>query len=95
MPVGVNRIRFATLNVRELGMRKKQIQIDRFLLEERVDILAVQETKLPCDNITGTAVENFLPYYKVSESNSFSFSPRCLLYLKKKDIAVHRPQYSY
>lgn len=38
-------LRFATLNVRGLNMRKKQCQLQRLVYEQELDILAVQETK--------------------------------------------------
>lgn len=65
-------------------MRKKLIQLKRVLFEEHVDILALEETKLPCDGTSAKAVEIFLPYYEVSVSHSVGFSSESFLLLKQK-----------
>lgn len=75
--------RIATLNVRGIALRKKQCQLKRLLLEESIDILAVQETKLANDEVIGTAVEMFLADYEVSVSHAAGNSGGCFLFLKK------------
>lgn len=70
---GVNSRRDGTHNVRDIGLKKNQIQLRRLITEESMDILAVQETKLPCYENVPNSLEVFLPCYEVSLSRRRPF----------------------
>lgn len=55
-----NNMRVATLNVRGTAQSKKQVLLKRLLLEQGIDVLPVQETKLSCDERREGALEPFL-----------------------------------
>lgn len=76
-------IKLATLNVRGIGLRKKQCQLKRLLLDVGIDILAVQETKLSHDEKIAKALEPFLFNYEVCVSHAVASSGGCFLLLKK------------
>lgn len=80
---GHAKIRISILNARGVPSRKKQTQLKRLLLEENIDILAVQETKLSCDERIGQSLQMFLLDYEASVSHSVGLSGDCFLFLKK------------
>lgn len=78
-----NIVRFATLNVRGIAARKKQAQLKRLLLDNCIDVLALQETKLSCDERIEKALEPFLLEYEACVSHAVGTSAGCFLFLKK------------
>lgn len=78
-----NAVRIATLNARGLGASRKQYQLQRLLLDENLDIVAVQETKLSDDESIARLVKPFLPAHDVCVSHAVGVSAGCLLFLKK------------
>lgn len=74
---------FATLNVRGLRSRQKQVQLRRLLSHGRFDFVAIQETKLESDEMTGNALQPFLTDYFVCVSHSVGLSAGCFLFLKR------------
>lgn len=65
------------------GSGKKQCQLKRLLLDEQIDICAVQETKLSIDEQIAKALEPFLSTYQVCVSHAVGCSAGCFLFLKK------------
>lgn len=62
---GSKNFRNATLNVRSTAQRRQQVLLKRLLIEECIDVLAVQESKLSGDNRIERALEPFLSGYEV------------------------------
>ncbi|XP_042144937.1 uncharacterized protein LOC120837149 [Ixodes scapularis] len=62
-----------TLNVRGLGSRRKQFQLLRLFEEEKVDVAAIQETKLSTDEGIAGALEPFLKDYEICVSQYTHF----------------------
>lgn len=52
-------MRVATLNVRGLAARRRQYQVSRLFLENDLDLVAVQETKIESEDQTARMVETF------------------------------------
>lgn len=75
--------RFASLNVRGLNSSRKQYQLQRLLAKEKLDILAVQETKMSEDEQVERALRPFLLRYEVCVSQAVGVSAGCFLFLKK------------
>lgn len=73
---------FATLNLRGLRSRQKQMQLRRLLTGKRFDFVAVQETKLESDDETERALRLFQHDYNICVSHSVGLSAGCLLLLK-------------
>lgn len=76
-------ITVATLNVRGLNMRKKQYQLQRLLLKEKPDFLAVQETKMAEEEQVASALKPFLQSYEACVTHAVGLSGGCFLFLKK------------
>lgn len=80
-----NKITCGTLNVRGLSSPKRQYQLMQFL--ERfpdLDIIAVQEAKIECENETHRMIEtHFMYLYDVVVSHAKLRSGGCLLLIKK------------
>lgn len=76
-------ITFGTLNVRGLNARKKQCQLQRLLNSEKIDFLAVQETKLSTEEDVTRVLQPFLAAYEVCVAHSQGLSGGCFLFLKK------------
>lgn len=76
-------ITVATLNVRGLCTRKKQYQIQRLLLKEQPDFLALQETKLAEAEQVEEAVRPFMSSYEICVTHAVGHSAGCFLLLKK------------
>lgn len=53
-------------NVHGISSRNKQNQLKRCLFDERLEVRAVQETKLSEDEGVAKAVDPFLPFYEAS-----------------------------
>lgn len=62
-------IPIATLNVPGIAQRKKQCKQKRLLIEEIIDVIAVQETELACLEQTGKCIEPSLSGYDVCVSH--------------------------
>lgn len=76
-------ISFGTLNVRGLNARKKQCQLQRLLNLKKIDLLAVQETKLSTEEDVTRVLQPFLAAYEVCVAHSQGLSGGCFLFLKK------------
>lgn len=76
-------IAVASLNVCGLNARKKQYQLQRLLLKEKPDFLAMQETKMAEEEQVATALSPFLPSYEVCVTHAIGFSAGCFLFIKK------------
>lgn len=78
-----------TLNVRGLASRRRQCQINRLLLEDDIDIMAVQETKVESEEQTDRMVEPFRNRYNVCVSHARGTSAGCIILVRKcTDIVV-------
>lgn len=75
-------LRVATLNVRGLAARRRQYQLSRLCLENDLDILAVQETKVESEEQTGRMVQPFRSRYNVCVCHSVGTSGGCALFLR-------------
>nr|XP_054933534.1 uncharacterized protein LOC129387866 [Dermacentor andersoni] len=64
----------ATLNVRGLASRKKQSQLYRLLMEEDLDVLAVQETKVEGEEETANMLRGFAARYHAVVSHAIGRS---------------------
>lgn len=76
-------IKVATLNVRGFNAHKKQYQVQRLLMEERPDFLALQETKMAEEEQVASALKPFLLSYEVCVTHAVGVSGGCFLFLKK------------
>ncbi|CAN7984448.1 unnamed protein product [Ixodes hexagonus] len=76
-------LRVATLNVRGLKSRRKQHQLLKLLRPQRIDILAVKETKLSEEHETDIALEPSLADFEICVSHACGTSAGCFLFLKK------------
>lgn len=73
----------ATWNVRGVGERKNQFQLKYLLLDEYIDILAVEETKFPgCESIS-KELGPFLPNFEVCVSHAVGCVGGLLSFFKK------------
>lgn len=80
-------LRIATLNVRGLSARRKQYQLSRLLLENDLDLIAVQETKIETEEQTDRMVETFRARFNICVSHAVGTSGGCLiLYRNSIDI---------
>ncbi|XP_075524676.1 uncharacterized protein LOC142557023 [Dermacentor variabilis] len=68
----------ATLNVRGLASRKKQSQLYRLLMEEDLDVLAVQETKVEGEEETANMLRGFTTRYLAVVSHAIGRSAAAL-----------------
>lgn len=74
MVASFGNVLFATLNVRGLCSRRKQYQLHRLILEENIDIFAVQETKLSNEEQVDEALRPFLSNFEVCVSHAIGTS---------------------
>lgn len=75
-------LRVATLNVRGLAARRRQYQVSRLFLENDLDVVAVQETKVESEEQTGRMVQPFTARYHVCVCRSAGRSGGCVLFLR-------------
>lgn len=75
-------LRFATLNVRGLGARRKQCQLKRLVDEKEIDILGIQETKIESEDCTETMVRTFNSRFSVCVSHAVGTSGGCCLFVR-------------
>lgn len=73
----------ATLNVRGLASKRKQSQVYRLLIDQDIDVLAVQETKVDGEEETEGMVRRFTSSYYASVSHAVGTSAGCVLLVKK------------
>lgn len=78
----------ATLNVRGLGSKKRQMQLNELLQRKGIHVLAVQETKVESEEHTNTMVQVFLEKFYVCVSHAVGTAGGCLLFLKKEPACV-------
>lgn len=76
-------LRVGTLNVRGLSAKRRQHQIKRLLIENSLDVLAVQETKIESEQQTDRMVLLFSALHYVCVSNAVGTSGGCALFLRK------------
>lgn len=77
----------ATLNSRGLCSRRRQCQISRILLENDIDLLAVQETKMESEEQTEQMVQVFRSRYNVCVCHAVGRSGGCVVFIRSS-IAV-------
>lgn len=75
-------IRVATLNVRGLNARRRQYQLSRLFLENDLDIIAVQETKIASQEQADRMVQPFVPRYSVCVCHAAGTSGGCAIFLR-------------
>ncbi|KAH8024541.1 hypothetical protein HPB51_025460 [Rhipicephalus microplus] len=68
-------VKAATLNVRGLAFKKKQTQLYRLAMDQNLDIIAVQETKVESVDATESLLQRFTRRYTAS-------AKEYLIYLK-------------
>lgn len=71
-----------TLNVRGLSTRRKQYQLNRLFMENELDVIAIQETKIGSEEGTNRMVEPFRTYYNVYVSHAIGTAGGCALFVK-------------
>lgn len=76
-------LRVSTLNVRGLSSKRKQCQLLQLIVQQKIDILAVQETKVCSQEQTEIALEPFLKDFEVCVTHASGTSAGCFLFLKK------------
>ena len=76
-------VRIATLNVRGLSDRRRQRQLCRLAVEQDLDIIAVQETKVESEDKTNFMVRPFTARYEVCVSHAVGSSAGCLLLVRQ------------
>lgn len=75
-------LRIATFNVRGLGARRRQCQLNRLLLDNGLDIAAVQESKLESQEQADRMVPVFRANFDVCVCHSVGVSGGCLLFIR-------------
>lgn len=75
-------LRIATLNVRGLSARRRQCQLRRLFLENDLDVIAVQETKIESEEQTEQMVRQFESRYDVCVSHAVGRSGGVCIFLK-------------
>lgn len=75
-------IRIGTINVRGLGARRRQCQLSRLFLENDVDLIAVQETKVESVEQTEQIISHFRASYNVCVCHAVGTSGGCVLLLR-------------
>lgn len=76
-------LRVATFNTRGLSARRRQYQLNRILLENDIDLLAVQETKIESEELTDRMVEVFRNRYNVCVSHAIGRAGGCAIFIRK------------
>lgn len=76
-------VRLATLNVRGLADRRRQRQLYRLVVEQDLDIIAVQETKVESEDRTEFMVRPFADRNNVCVSNAVGSSAGCMLLVRQ------------
>ena len=76
-------LRVGTLNVRGLSLRRKQRQLRRVMLEEDLDVLAVQETKIESESQADGMVAQFSDRYDICVSHAVGTTAGCCVFIKK------------
>lgn len=71
-----------TLNVRGLSARRRQYQLSRLLLDEGLDLVAVQETKVESQEHTDRMVQPFTTRYYVCVSHAIGMSAGCVIFVR-------------
>lgn len=75
-------LRVATLNVRGLAARRRQYQLSRLFLDNDLDVVAVQETKVESEEQTSRMLQPFSARYNVCVCHSVGRSGGCALFLR-------------
>lgn len=75
-------LRVATLNVRGLSARRRQYQLSRLFLEEGLDVVAVQETKVATQEQADRMVQPFTGRYNVCVCHAVGTSGGCTLFFR-------------
>lgn len=75
-------LRVATLNVRGLAARRRQYQVSRLFLENELDLVAVQETKIESEEQTDCMVETFRTRYNVCICHAVGTSGGCAIFIR-------------
>lgn len=77
-----NALKIATLNVRGLASKRRQYQLSRILLENDIDIIAVQETKVESEQQTERMISPFRARYNVCVCHAVGTSGGCALLIR-------------
>lgn len=80
MDPNLSALRIATLNVRGLTARRRQVQVSRLMLDNDIDILAIQETKIESQEATDRMVETFKARYNVCVCHAAGKSGGCAFF---------------
>lgn len=83
MAMSLAPLRVGTLNVRGLRARRRQRQLRRVMLEEDLDILAIQETKIESESQTDGMVVQFSDRYTVCVSHAVGTAAGCCMFIKR------------
>lgn len=75
-------LRVATLNVRGLSARRRQCQLSRLLLENDLDLVAVQETKIENPEVADRMVSVFRPHFNVHFCHAVGSSGGCAVFIR-------------
>lgn len=75
-------LRVATLNVRGLSTRRRQLQLNRILLENEIDVLAVQESKMESEQQTDKMAEIYRSRYSVCVCHAVGRSGGCVIFIR-------------
>lgn len=75
--------RFATLNLRCFSVGKRQYQLDRLLIGEQPNLIALQETKMFNNEQIELNLQRFLDTYEVCVTYENGFSDSCFLFIAK------------
>lgn len=80
-------LRVATLNVRGLGARRRQCQLNRLFQDNELHVVAVQETKIESEEHTDNMVSSFRAHYNVCVSHAVGTSGGCAVFIRR-DLGV-------
>lgn len=75
-------LRVGTINVRGLATKRRQNQLYRIAMEQELDIIAVQETKVQGEDQTDGMLRPFSAHYSVCVSHAVGTSGGCVLLVR-------------
>lgn len=76
-------IRVATINVRGLASRRRQYQLSRLCVENELDIIAIQETKVESEEQTNKMETPFRTYYNICTCHAIGTSGGCAVLVRR------------
>lgn len=87
-------LRVATINVRGLAARRRQYQVNRLFVDNELDVIAVQETKVESQEQTDRMVQPFRALFNICVSHAVGMSGGCCLFIRRSVGIVEEAVYT-